>query len=71
MAMTPELAAKISLWRMKALENTLTEAEMAQAVLELRAGRVGASVASETSRKKKAIVEIPSADALLDELGGL
>ena len=67
--MSPELLAKISIWRAKALDNRLTEAEMAEAVLALRADRVGAQIASDSSRRKKAKAEIPSAEDLLKEMG--
>jgi hypothetical protein len=68
---SPELQAKIAIWRKRALEGTLSREEMAEAIVALRAGRVGAHVASETSRRKRAIVEIPSADDLLNELGAI
>jgi hypothetical protein len=67
--MSPELQSKITIWRSKVLANTITEEEMAEAILALRADRVGAAVASEKSRRAKAKVEIPSADDLLGEIG--
>ena len=67
--MTPELLSKIAIWRAKALDGRLTEAEMAEAVLALRADRVGAQIASDSSRRKKAKAEIPSAEDLLKEMG--
>ena len=69
--MTPELQSKIAVWRAKALDGRLTEDEMREAIIALRQGRVGAQVASDTSRRKKAVAEIPSADDLLGELGAL
>jgi hypothetical protein len=68
---SPELLAKIASWRAKALANTLTPDEMAEAIIALRAGRVGAQIASDASRRKRAKTEIPSADDLLDQLGDL
>lgn len=68
--MSPELQAKIQLWRQKAINGNLTQDEMGEAILALRADRVGASIASDKSRRAKAKVEIPSADDLLNELGG-
>lgn len=68
---TPELAAKIAIWRQKALDGTLTVEEMKEAILARREGRISASYASDTARRKKAKAEIPSADALLSELEGL
>ena len=68
--MTPELQAKIQLWRQKAIAGDLTPEEMAEAIIALRAGRVGAQVASEASKRKKAVAEIPDADDLVKELLG-
>ena len=68
-AQTPELQAKIAIWRQKAVDGTLTVEEMKEAILALRAGRVSAAHASEASRRKAAKVAIPSADDLLAELG--
>ncbi len=69
--MTPELTAKIAMWRYKAAQGTLTKEEELEAVAALRSGRVGAAVASERSRTAKAKVAIPDANDLLDEIGGL
>lgn len=70
--MTPELQSKISIWRAKALEGTLTEEEMTEAVRMIRGDRLGAAVASETSRKAKAAkAKVVDADDLLDEMEGL
>ena len=71
MLQTPEMQAKISIWRQKALEGTLSVEEMKEAILALRAGRVSAAHASESARRSKAKTEIPSADELLAELGDL
>ena len=68
--MTPELNAKIAIWRAKALDGTITLEEMKEAILALRAGRVSAATASEASRRSKAKVEIPNADDLLAEMSG-
>lgn len=69
--MSPELQSKISIWRQRAIDGTLTEADLTEAIRALRQDRVGASVASEKSRRAKAKAEIPSADDLLAELKGL
>lgn len=69
--MTPELNAKIALWRSKAAAGTLTEEEMIEAMKVMRAGRVGAAIASDASRRKRAVAEVPDADDMLKELGGL
>lgn len=71
MIQSPEMASKISRWRQLGAEGRLTEADMVEAIAALRGGRVGAQIASDTSRRKKAKVEIPTADDMLDELGDL
>jgi len=69
--MSPELQSKISIWRAKAVNGTLSLEEMKEAITALRADRVGAAVASDASRRKKAKAEIPDANDLLAEMGGL
>ncbi len=69
--MTPELNQRVAILRAKAAAGTLTEAEMAEAIVALRAGRIGAQAASDNARRKTAKAAIPDADSLLDELGGL
>ena len=66
--MSPELIAKLAVWRQKANEGTLTEDEMREAITALREGRVSASYASDTSRAKAAKVAIPSAEDLMKEM---
>jgi hypothetical protein len=66
-----ELQQKISSWRLRAAEGTLTLDEMREAILHLRAGRVNAQNASAASKRKKAIAEIPAAADMLSELEGL
>jgi hypothetical protein len=65
-----ELQAKISVWRQRSREGTLTQDEMKEAILALRAGRVAAMQASSTAKRKRAIAAIPSADDMLSELSG-
>jgi len=72
--MSPEVNAKIQLWRQKAREGTLTQDEMKEAILVLRADRQGAASTSAASREKKAAGRAKAAinsDSLLDELGDL
>jgi len=66
--MNLELQNQISIWRRKAADGTLTEDEMRQAILALRAGRVGAATAAAKS-KANAKKVVPDADTLLQELG--
>lgn len=67
--MSPELQSKIALWRQKAIQGTLTQDEMKEAILALRQDRVGAAAASAASKRSKAKAEIPDADDLLAEMG--
>lgn len=69
--MSPELQSKISHWRVKAVNGTLTQDEMREAIAALRADRVGAAIASTTSKAGKVKAPPPDAGSLLDELEGL
>ncbi len=68
-AQSPELLANIAIWRQKAIDGTLTLEETREAIAALRQGRNSAHYASDTARRAKAKVAIPSADDLLAELG--
>ena len=69
--MSPELQSKISVWRQKAVNGNLTLDEMREAIAALRADRVGASIASTTSRAAKVKAPPPNAADLLGELEGM
>lgn len=66
--MSPEMQAKITMWRQKEAEGRLTKEDMAEAILALRGDRMGAAIASDKSRRAKAKVDIPTADDLLGEM---
>jgi hypothetical protein len=69
---SPELQAKIASWRAKAIDGTITQDEMREAIALMRQGRVGAAIASEksaASRVVKAKAVVPSAEDMLKELG--
>lgn len=70
--MTPEIQAKVNLWRQKAITNTLTPEEELEAIRVLREGRMSAAVSSENVRKRAAAKAAPAPDgnSLLDELLG-
>ena len=68
---TPELQSKITLWRQKAREGTLTPAEMREALQALAQDRVRAAGTSSKARTKKAGKVAVNSDDLLSELGGL
>ncbi len=69
MILSPEMQSKISIWRQKAMEGTLTKEEMQEAVIALRGERRSAAAASSSAKRTKAKAAIPSAQSLLDELG--
>jgi hypothetical protein len=69
--MTPETNAKIAIWRQKIFDGTISVEEMKEAILVLRAGRIAAAHASESARRTRAKVEVPSANDLLKEMEGL
>ena len=65
-----ETQQKMAVWRQKAMEGTLTLEEQRQAVEIMRADRRNAAhAAASGARRAKAKAAIPSADAMLDELG--
>lgn len=67
--MTPEMMSKIQQWRQKAIDGTLSEEEMFEAVRLLREDRTAALAATTAKKKREAAVMIPDADDLLKELG--
>jgi hypothetical protein len=67
----PELQSKITLWRQRASEGTITLDEMREAILALRGGRKAALEASESSGSKKAKKPARNVDDMLAELGPL
>ncbi len=69
--MTPELQAKISLWRSRAATGDLTVEEVREALTYLRADRKSAAASTDKAKRAKAIKAIPSADDLLNELGDI
>lgn len=67
--MTPEVMAKVNMWRTRAAEGSLTPDEMKGAIDLLREGRQQAAKSSAAAVRTKAKAAIPSADDLLRELG--
>lgn len=71
MPFSPEMSAMVAEWRRKAASNELSREEALLAVRLLRQDRVGAHIASTTSRTKKAASNAPiNTDALLAGLMG-
>lgn len=69
-----DLSTQVQLWRQKAREGTLTQDDMKEALIALRASRQAAGAVSATSREKKAITKVKkniNSDDLLNELDGL
>ncbi len=52
---SPELNAKIAMWRQSALDGTLSQDDLREAIAALRGDRKSAAVASEKSKRSKAI----------------
>lgn len=67
--MSPELTSRIQIWRQRARDGVLTEADMAEAINALRGERRGAAMASDNARRKTAKAAVPDADSMLRELG--
>lgn len=67
--MTPELQSKMILWRSKAVDGTLSQEELKEAMAALRGVRRSAAASTTAAKAKKAKAAIPSADDLLKEMG--
>jgi len=63
-----EIQEKISVWRRKVADGTITEEEMKQAIVILRQGRLLAANSSAAAKRKKAVAEIPHADDMLADM---
>lgn len=68
-AQSAELQSTIATIRAKVAAGTATIDDLKAGIAAMRQDRVGATYASETSKRKKAAVAIPSADDLLAGLG--
>ena len=68
---TLELQAKIATWRLRVADGTITQDEMKEAIIHLRAGRLAAAQSAAASKRKASIAAIPAAADLLDELDGV
>lgn len=67
--MSPELLSRIAHLRQRAINNELTEAEMAEAIRLLREDRKGASIAVAKARTARTKVEVSAADLLGEMMG--
>lgn len=65
---SPELQAKLALWRQKSVDGTITDDELKEAVTLLRGERKLATQTA-TKRRNAAVKTTRSADDLLGELG--
>lgn len=69
---SPELSSRIAEWRRKSAEGTMTEDEMRDAIVHLRAGRLAAANAAATAKRTaKKTSAPPPVDDLLNELGSM
>ena len=69
--MTPEMQSRITIWRAKCADGTMTLEDYREAIKALRGDRIAAASQSASARTKRAKAEIPHADDLLGELEGL
>ena len=65
---SPELSARIAVWRQKSLDGTITLDEQREALKLMREGRLAAAQSSAASKRSKAKAAVPNADDLLSEL---
>lgn len=63
-----ELQEKVSSWRIRCADGTMTLEEMQEAIKYLRAGRLAAATAP---KRKKTAAAAPQAEDLLNELENL
>lgn len=73
-AQSPELLAKIALWRIKMREGTMTQEEYKEVIKTLRADRAAvtqSTAGSKVTRSRKAAASKPNGDDLLAELDKL
>lgn len=70
---SPEMQMKISAWRLKAADGTLSIDDCKEFVAHMRAGRMTAASSSKAAaaKRSKAIKTIVHADDLLNELDNL
>lgn len=66
-----ELQSKISAWRLRAADGSLSLEEMKEAILHLRAGRVAAASTQSAARKTAKKSVAPGAEDMLSELDDL
>lgn len=73
MSLSPEIQAKVQLWRQKCREGTMTLDEYKEAIQFLRANRTVASQTSDKARAKRVAAKAApvSGEDLLGELEGL
>ena len=67
---SPELSAKLAMWRAKVADNSITQAELQEAVRLLREERRSAVESSAKKRARAAKAEV-NADDLLKDLEGM
>lgn len=69
--MTPEISAKLAVYRQKCADGSVTRAELAEAIATLRESRSGAAQAARANPRAKAMGTVPGIDvnAVLAGLG--
>lgn len=68
--MSPEIHAKMPIWKARAARGELTQAEVFEAMAVLRAGRQSAAEQTVAKRTTRAKAAVPSADDMLAQILG-
>jgi len=66
--MTPEINAKMPIWRARAARGELSQAEVFEAMSVLRAGRQSAAEQTVAKRTTRAKAAVPTADDMLAQM---
>lgn len=66
---TPDIQAKIAIFRQKCADDTITIEELKEALALMREGRLAAARTSDSAKRTKAKATILNADEMLKELG--
>jgi hypothetical protein len=68
-AQSSEVQQRLAILKQKAIDNTMTQDDMREAIALMRQDRKSAHAASDTARRAKAKTAVPDAKSLLAELG--
>lgn len=66
--MSPEINAKMPIWKARAARGELSQAEVFEAMAALRAGRQSAAEQTVAKRTARAKIAVPTADDMLSQM---